>query len=88
MLRNWVKDYFKHILIESCKEYLCSSNKGKDKIRMKLSETVAEQIHEAVREHGEQGDVREGLEQVCNFPPHALIFYIDNMAGYQSLVAK
>lgn len=70
MPRNWVKDYFKHILIESSDEYLHSSNKGGSKARTALSETVAESIREAAREQNEEAQLPNPLEKVGYYVFH------------------
>jgi hypothetical protein len=62
MGRAWVLPSFKHILIDSCQEYLNSTNKGKEKTRSALITRVSGEIRHAVE--GTTDKLPEDLEKV------------------------
>jgi hypothetical protein len=75
MPKSWVKDYFKHILVDSAEEYLRSSNKGGTKARTTLSEVVAERIREAVRAENDEELLPNPLEKVHFLPILCVLKY-------------
>src|ERR1700722_17356257 len=84
MGKSWVIPGFKHILIESSKEYVNSTDKGKHKTRTSLITRVAEAICEAVEDTDDT--LPNDLEKVMcvpYIPEHQLIF-----AGCLYMVSK
>jgi hypothetical protein len=62
MVKKWVHDSFKSILLDNCQEYLDSNDMGKHKTRTLLINEVADKIREAA-----QGlDLPNNLNKVCD----------------------
>jgi hypothetical protein len=69
MGKTWFQPLFKHILVESCEEFINSSNKGKHKTRSTLINRVAEEIRQAVE--GTNDTLPSELEKVIfAYPPY------------------
>jgi hypothetical protein len=62
MVKKWVTDAYKKILVENCQDYLASNNHGRDKVRKALITQVAEEITAAATESGDE--VPANLEKV------------------------
>ncbi len=67
MPRLWVKEYFKHHLIESCEAYLQSNNKKGSSARTDLITTVTESIRDAAGEADDAGNLPADLSKVESF---------------------
>lgn len=84
----WVHSSFKHLLIESSAEYLRSSDKGKDKTRTKLSETVADQIRDVASAQHEPIKLPDTLSKVFSHFNTTLTTDTKAPAVRDGLVAK
>ena len=62
MVRKWATTAFKKILVANCKNYMGSSNIGKDKTRQALITRVVEEIIASAAQSGDQ--VPPNLEKV------------------------
>src|SRR5260370_40008646 len=62
MGKGWVLPSFKDILIDTCQEFLNSTDKGKDKKRSSLITRVAGEIRQAIE--GTTDTLPEDLEKV------------------------
>jgi hypothetical protein len=62
MVKKWVKDSFKSILLDNCQAYLDSNNLRKHKSRTQLINDVAEKIMEAAP----RSDFPNDLNKVCD----------------------
>ena len=63
MPRYWVKDYFKHILIDASEEWMQGKSKGAITTRSEVVKAVSEQIQMAITERNDP--VPDELEKVC-----------------------
>ena len=59
---KWVKDSFKHVLLENCRAYLDSNNLGRHKGRSQLINDVADKIREVVP----RSDLPNNVNKVCD----------------------
>ena len=62
MGKTWVLPSFKNILIDSCQEYVNTTDKGKEKTRSTLIARVAGEVREVVE--GTSDTVPDDLEKV------------------------
>ena len=62
MPRSWVKDYFKHILVDSAEDWMKGKNKGATSTRSDIIRAVSEQIEAAITDRNEP--VPSELEKV------------------------
>jgi hypothetical protein len=64
MPRIWVKEYFKHHLIESCEEYVHSHNKKGSSARTDVINSVVERITTAASEMNDIANLPDNLSKV------------------------
>ena len=62
MPRSWVKDYFKHILVDSAEDWMKGKSKGATSTRSDIIRAVSEQIEAAITDRNEP--VPSELEKV------------------------
>ena len=62
MVKKWVHDSFKNILLDNCQAYLDSNDLGKHKARTQLINKVAEKIREVTPGF----DLPDDLNKVCD----------------------
>ena len=62
MPRSWVKDYFKHILVDSAEDWMKGKSKGAMSTRSDIIRAVSEQIEAAITDRNEP--VPSELEKV------------------------
>jgi hypothetical protein len=53
MPRSWVKDYFKHILVDSAEDWMKGKSKGATSTRSDIIRAVSEQIGTAITDRNE-----------------------------------
>lgn len=53
MPRSWVKDHFKHILVESAEDWMKGKSKGATSTRSDIIKAVFEQIETAMTDRNE-----------------------------------
>lgn len=53
MPRSWVKDYFKHILVDSAEDWMKGKSKGATSTRSDIIRAVSEQIEAAITDRNE-----------------------------------
>ena len=63
MPHYWVKDYFKHILIDASEEWMQGKSKDAINTRSDVVKAVSEQIQTAITERNDP--VPDTLEKVC-----------------------
>lgn len=63
MPKYWVKDYFKHLLVESADTWYHATGRGTGTKRSDVVETVTEHIATALKDRNEA--VPDGLANVC-----------------------
>jgi hypothetical protein len=61
MVKKWVRDSFRQILVDHCEAYLNSKDLGWNKARTKVIKDVEDQIREAAPGH----DFPPDLNKVC-----------------------
>lgn len=59
---SWVKDYFKHILVDSAEDWMKGKSKGATSTRSDIIRAVSEQIEAAITDRNEP--VPSELEKV------------------------
>jgi hypothetical protein len=64
MPQVWVKEYFKHHLVDAAEGYTKSNDRGKEPERTKLIQQVAESIRETARDENEEGTLPIDLPKV------------------------
>jgi hypothetical protein len=62
MPRSWVKDYFKHILVDSAEDWMKGKSRGATSTRSDIIRAVSEQIEAAITDRNEP--VPSELEKV------------------------
>jgi len=60
----WVKDYFKHHLVEASEEYINSTNRKGSSTRTNLVKTVCERIREAAKNQQDADPLPADLDKV------------------------
>lgn len=63
MPHYWVKEYFKHILIDASEEWMQGKSKGAINMCLDVVKAVSEQIQMAITERNDP--VPDELEKVC-----------------------
>ena len=53
MPRCWVKDYFKHCLVDAAERWLDAKTKGNGDTRMDIAKAVADEIEATINERNE-----------------------------------
>ena len=53
MPQSWVKDYFKHILVDSAEDWMKGKSKGATSTRSDIIGAVSEQIEAAITDRNE-----------------------------------
>ena len=53
MPRSWVKDYFKHILVDSAEDWMKGKSRGATSTRSDIIRAVSEQIEAAITDRNE-----------------------------------
>ena len=53
MPRSWVKDYFKHILVDSAEDWMKGKSKGATSTRSDIIRAVSKQIEAAITDRNE-----------------------------------
>ena len=53
MPQSWVKDYFKHILVDSAEDWMKGKSKGATSTRSDIIRGVSEQIETAITDRNE-----------------------------------
>ena len=62
MPQSWVKDYFKHILVDSAEDWMKGKSRGATSTRSDIIRAVSEQIEAAITDRNEP--VPSELEKV------------------------